>query len=95
MAKQARRDVRRHSSSDLARVNRDLMRFAETTKILSSKRPRLIEKYPNQWICVYNGDVVANADSLKALMTRLDEMGVPSENTIVRYIDKEERTLIL
>lgn len=76
-------------------VDRDLQRFRRSARILSSDRPRLIERYPKQWIAVHNGKVQAQGKTLRSVLTQLDKKGVPRRRVIVRFIDKTPRTMIL
>ena len=44
---------------------------------------------------VYRGEVSAKAHDLPSLMEELERRGVPLGDTIVRFIEKNQRTLIL
>ncbi|MHB8514587.1 MAG: hypothetical protein ACYC9X_05655 [Dehalococcoidia bacterium] len=77
---------------DLAR---ELSAFARDAAVLSSDRERLIELYEKQWVAIYDGEVRAHARGLPALLARVDRLGLPRARTIVRYIDRNERTMIL
>lgn len=76
-------------------VDREIREFADAARLLSSDHPRLIDEHPLQWVGVYQGRVAATGKTLKSLVTQLDRDGVPKERTIIRFIDKEQRTLIL
>ncbi len=80
---------------DPATVSRELHDFAESAKVLSARAPRMIEEYPRQWIAIHNGQVRARASTLRALFDEVDREGVPREHTLVRFIEKDIRTLIL
>jgi hypothetical protein len=77
------------------RLNRDLRRFREAAQAFSSGHPRLIDKYPNQWVAVYNGKVAAHASTLPAILGKMKRKRIPQAHTIVRYIEKNKRTMIL
>jgi len=72
----------------------DLRDFARSSELLSSDVD-LAERYPQKWIAVYAGEVRAVADELDALLEELDDLEVPRSSTVVRYMEKEPRTLIL
>lgn len=76
-------------------IAQDLEEFAETAKVLSSEHPRLVEQYPLRWVGVYRGHVAASAETLDSLMAELKDAGIPPERAIVRFVDTQERTLIL
>ena len=78
-----------------ADIDRELQSFRKTARVLSSEHPRLIDRYPKQWVAVYEGKVKAHGRTFQSVLRRLDEEGIPRENVIVRYISKEERTMIL
>jgi len=80
---------------DPGRVDRELRAFTETAKKLSSQAPRMIEAYPRQWVAIYEGVVKARASTLRALLDQMDREGVPREHSLVRFVEKDIRTLIL
>ena len=88
-------DVLRHLGGSAKGIDRELRQFADAAGVLSSDHPRLIDQHPLQWVGVYQGKVAASAQTLKSLLTQLQNAGIPPHNTIVRFIDKNERTLIL
>ena len=80
---------------DPATVGRELSKFAESARTLSSDAPRMIEEYPRQWIAIYDGTVKARGSTLRALLDEVDRVGVPREHALVRFVEKDLRTLIL
>ena len=88
-------EVLRHLGGSAEDVDRSLREFTEAANVLSSDHPRLIDEHPSQWVGVYHGKVTASAQSLDSLLERLQESGIPAKETIVRFIEKNARTLIL
>ena len=78
-----------------ADIARGLREFSRSAEMLASDRPRLVDAHPMQWIGVYRGEVSAQADDLPSLMEELQRRGVPLGDTMVRFIEKNPRTLIL
>ena len=76
-------------------INEELESFRDAARTLSSKHPRMIDKYPKQWIAVYRGKVRAQGSTFWSLMDEVDKKKLPREQVIVRYIDKNLRTMIL
>ena len=76
-------------------IARGLREFSKSAQMLANDQPRLIDEYPRQWIGVYRGEVSAKADDLPSLMEKLERRGSPPGDTIVRFIEKNQRTLIL
>lgn len=69
--------------------------FARDAEVFSSALEHLIAKYPKQWVAVYDGKVQATSPTLPGLLETLDHLQVPRDRAIVRFIDRNERTMIL
>ena len=82
-------------ASDAGNIARELREFSKSAEALSNDRSRLINECPSQWVGVYRGEVSAKADDLPSLMKDLERRGIPLRDTIVRFIEKNQRTLIL
>ena len=76
-------------------IARGLREFSKSAEMLSNDRPRLINEHPLQWVGVYRGEVSAKADDLPSLIEELERRGIPLGDTIVRFIEQNQRTLIL
>jgi hypothetical protein len=95
MATLKKGDVLKLLGSSPGEVAKELHALSEAAKVLSSDRPRLIDQYPLQWVGVYEGRVAAHATTIESLLTQLEQRDIPSNKAIIRFIDKEERILIL
>lgn len=95
MAEHDEKDVLRSLGGSAEDVVSELQEFSNSARILSSNHPRLIDEHPLQWVGVFDDNVAASATSLEDLMEQLKNEGIPPEKTIVRFIDKDEKTLIL
>ena len=80
---------------DPRKVAKELASFRKSTKVLSSSHPRLIDRYPSQWVAVYDGKVSAHAKTLASLMVQVKSKKLPREHLIIRRIDRNPRTMIL
>ena len=76
-------------------MDRELRTFSRAAKVLSSGRPRLIDRHPRQWVALHDGKIRASAKSFDALMAKLKKQGLPANETIIRYVDTSGRKLIL
>ena len=76
-------------------IDRELQSFRRGAKILSSKHPRLIGRYPKQWLAIHKGKVGAQGTTFRSVLQQVDQKKLPREHIIVRYIDKNQRTMIL
>lgn len=95
MEKLSKAEALRHLGGTPEQIRAELNAFALTAKVFSSDHPRLIEAHPLQWVGVYEGRVAASGRNLKSVLTQLEKQGIAPEKAIVRFIDKEERILIL
>lgn len=68
--------------------------FTNSSALLSGD-PDLAEKYAQKWVGVCSGEVIAYEDELADLFSVLDREGIPRSRTVVRFIEREQRTLIL
>jgi hypothetical protein len=48
-----------------------------------------------EWVGVFDGAVAVSDGSYDGLMAKLSEKGISPAQTIVRFIDKTEKTFIL
>jgi hypothetical protein len=78
-----------------ADVDSGIRNFRRAARVLSSKQPRMIDEYPKQWIAVYQGKVRVRARTFQSLMVQVDKKKLPRGHTIVRFIDRNQRTMIL
>ena len=87
----ASRDWLGASPEDVAKSLND---FARSSDLLSKDR-QLVKRYAQKWVGVCSGEVKAAEDDLDSLLRMLDGQGVPRSDTVVRFIETEQRTLIL
>lgn len=83
------------SLGDPAEVWAELMAFTHSAQFLSDTTSRLMEEYPRQWVAVLDGRVESAADSFPEILQQVDARNLPRDKTIIRYIDKEPKTMIL
>ena len=75
-------------------VAKSLLDFDQSSDLLLSDR-RLVDKYAQKWVGMCSGEVKAAEDDLHSLLRVLDSRGVSRSDTVVRFIEREQRTLIL
>ncbi len=78
-----------------AEIARGLIEYAKSAEALSADQPRLIDEHPKKWVGVYQGKVSARADDLQTLMSRLEKQGISPGDAIIRFIERNQRTMIL
>ena len=74
-------------------VRARLRAFRDSARVFSSDRPRLINEYPNKWVAVYQGKVVAHSQDFDDLMRSVNER--EHQDILVRFIDNDQRGLII
>jgi hypothetical protein len=76
-------------------IDRELRAFSRAARLLSSRRPRLINKHAQEWVGLFDGQICATDRTFNGLVKKLKRRGFPPSDTIIRYIDTSERKLIL
>ena len=95
MAKMTADQVLESLGASPAEIAGELSAFSGAAQVLSSDHPRMIDQHPLQWVGVYQGRVAATGATMKSVMQQLENEGISPAKTIIRYIDTQERTLIL
>jgi hypothetical protein len=90
-----RRRVISGAIGDPRKLASELAAFRKTAQRFSSDTPRLIDKYPKQWVAIFEGEVVAHAPTFEKAIADIEEKGIPRQHVMVRYIDRFRRTFIL
>jgi len=95
MARTSKKSASERLGASPKQISKELRVFSRAARLLSSNRPRLIAKHPNEWVGLYKGTVCASDSSFDGLMEKLKSQGVPPKDAIIRYIDTSGRKLIL
>ena len=81
---------------DPRKADEEMQAFHLTASCLSSSsHPRMIERYPGQWIALHTGKVRAHGTSIESVLAKIDMEGLAREQTIVRFIHDKPRTMLL
>lgn len=70
------------------RLERDL-------HFLLSNLDKWRETHPNRWIAVYNGKLVAVADTRDRLLKELEAAGVPLRHALIDFVGEQKVALVL
>ena len=76
------------------KVAKSLIDFDQSMGILLNDHT-LVDRYPDKWVGVWQGEVRAAEDDLDILLKVLDKNDVPRSETAFRFIEAEPETLIL
>jgi hypothetical protein len=55
----------------------------------------MIDRYPEQWVAVYDGKVKAHASDFDTVLSQIDKARIPRKLTLIRYIAKKPSSMIL
>ena len=69
--------------------------FCADVEYLDSHWDRVAETYPDSYIAVYGGRIVAAHEALKDLLAQMDREGAPRNFTVVRYASSKSELWIL
>lgn len=95
MAAKTREQTMLDQLGNPADVDRELQSFRRSARALSSHHHQMIDRYQKKWIAVHDGKTKAQGRTLQAIWRDIDKKGLPREHIIVRFIDRNERTMIL
>ena len=76
-------------------VSQSLRAFQRSARVLSNNHPRLTIEYLDQWVAAANRTVIAHGESLEQVLADADATDTPRANVIVRFIETDQRTLVL
>lgn len=79
---------------DREKFERRQVERARDRQFLEDRHQELLGKYPDQWVAVHLEEVVAVAADHKALMARLDALGLRRSGPESRYMDTAPVPLI-
>jgi hypothetical protein len=72
----------------------ELGRFHSDGQWFSDHYEELAKKYPDQWVAVYNQEVVGASPDSDALFAALKKKGVPINHAFFKYLSSEEELWI-
>ena len=77
-------------------IQEDLERFTADAVYFDEHREELLEQYPEQWIAIYNKQVVGAAKDPKRLIKQLERRGIAPGHVFREYVsDKDDLLIVL
>ena len=73
----------------------ELQRFKRDTQYYEAHREELLTQYPEQWVAVFNQQVVGAAPDFEQLLAMLEQNSIPVERTLIEHVTRKEELLIL
>jgi len=75
-------------------VRRELQRFHSDVEYFDAHYQEFLDEYPEQWVAVYNQQVVGACPEFYPLLKELKKKGVPSEKVVIERVTREEKVWI-
>ena len=76
-------------------VQTELQHFRKDTAYYGTYHEELLKKYPEQWVAIFDQQVVGTSQDYEQLLTELEEKGVPIGRTIFKRLTQKEELWIL
>ena len=77
------------------KVLEDFARHERDVEFFEYHHRKLLEKYPDEWVAVYDVGVVDTDKDFLVLLDRLKEKGIPTDKTVIYFMDTDPKPLIL
>ena len=72
-----------------------LDQFTADALFVDSHRQDLLRRYPDQWIAVHQGEVVATAGEIEDLLGQVERAGLPAGHVYREFQSSDDELLIL
>ncbi len=76
-------------------VSQRLQRFQRDIDYYEAHRAELLDRYPEQWVVIFNEQVVDTAPTVEQVLSGLRAMGVPQGQGLVEHLTRRDELLIL
>lgn len=73
----------------------ELQRFKQDTQYYEAHREDLLKQYPEQWVAIFNQQVVGAAPDFDQLLRALEHSGIPAEQALIEHVTYKDELLIL
>ena len=70
----------------------ELKRFHGDTQYFDSHYQDFLNEYPEQWVAVYNQEVVGTGPQVRPLLKQLKANGVPLAKVVIERVSQEQET---
>jgi hypothetical protein len=76
-------------------IQAELQRFSRDTAYYEAHQEELLEQYPEQWVAIYNEQVVGASPDARELLHNLQAKGLPVGQVFCGYLTRKEELWIL
>ena len=81
--------------TDVERLKKDWDESDRNIKFLVSNYEMLLDRYPDQWIAIYDEKVLASDTTQKGLLRKLDELDIRRKGAVTEFLQTNPTPLIL
>jgi hypothetical protein len=79
----------------LAKAGRSVDAFRQDAEYLGEHRAELTQSYPNEWVAIFEGQVVAHSRQSRDVMRQLRLAGLVNRSPVIQFLTTQPITLIL
>lgn len=72
-----------------------LRRFEDDVRYLQSVRPDLLRKHLDQWVAIFDKNIVGYGKSAPELWRKLTLKGIPQSEAVIDFIASERKAMLL
>ena len=72
-----------------------LQRFQRDIDYYEAHRAELLDRYPEQWVVIFNEQVAGTDHDVERLLAQLEEQGTPLESALIKRLTTKEELFIL
>lgn len=76
-------------------IQQELERSSKDLEYFAAHRQELLKEHTEQWVAIYNQQVVAAAKDVKRLIKHLEKKGIPPGHVVRQYLTGNEDIWIL
>jgi len=76
-------------------AQQEVERFRKDGQYVEEHREALLRQYPEHWVAIFDGEVVAAAEAHEDLLDQLQAKGIPLGQARREYLTRSEDNLIL
>ncbi len=84
-----------NSPEDRAKIEGYLRQFEKDSTFLNDHRREWTKEYPDQWVIVFNEELVANGPTIESALHAAEEKNVPTHLAALEYLSSKPISLIL
>lgn len=82
------------SAGGLRELRRRVAQSARNLAFIDEKKDELLKLYDENWVAVYNSEIVAHEKNFKNLINKLNKAGLPFDEVTIEFMSsRKELTL--